>query len=114
MSEANETPKSADVAGRLDGLVMPLALTAENGAKALMIGEFSESVVLRCNECDGEGWLEDIGDECPECDGAGDYAIKVPVSWDTIKAIYAKAVEHLGHNEQNSPAAEGSPRAARG
>lgn len=94
----------------LEGLVMPRALTAENGAKALMMGEFSESVVMRCDECDGDGWLdEDAGEECPVCDGVGDYALKVPISWDTIKAIYAMAVEHLGHNAPHERAAEGGP-----
>lgn len=44
---------------------LPRKLTAENGAKALLIGEFFET---------------------------GSY---LPVSWTTIKAIYAKIVEHF-------------------
>ena len=79
-------------------VMMPRSLTAENGAKKKMIGEFHEKVLVRCDACDGTGWLdEDAGEDCPECSGAGDYYLKVPVSWTTIKEIYAKAVEHFGN-----------------
>ena len=36
-------------------VMMPRELTAENGAKALLIGEFEESIILPCPRCDGEG-----------------------------------------------------------
>lgn len=36
-----------------DMVVMPSALTAENGAKALLMGEFFESVTVVCEDCDG-------------------------------------------------------------
>ena len=79
-------------------VMMPRSLTAENGAKGLMIGEFHEKVLMACEECEGTGWLdEDAGEECPECTGAGNYSLSVPVSWTTIKKIYAKAVEHFGN-----------------
>jgi len=76
-------------------VMMPRELTAENGAKALLMGEFSETVIMQCPECDGHG-LDDNEEVCNECDGACEYALKVPVSWTTIKEIYAMAVKSLG------------------
>jgi hypothetical protein len=59
----------------LDMALLPMALTAENGAKALMIGEFSEVV--------------NIGDE------ENIEILEVLVSWTTIKEIYQKIVSHF-------------------
>lgn len=77
-----------------DTVVMPRELTAENRAKALLMGEFYSEVEMTCDWCDGEGFVDNEG--CEACRGAGDYTMRVPVTWTTIKAIYAKAVEHLG------------------
>lgn len=55
---------------------MPMSLTAEDGAKLLLIGEFFETVYMNDPET-GE-----------------DYIHKVPVSWSTIKDIYDKIVTH--------------------
>lgn len=55
---------------------MPKELTAENGAKALLNGEFSEEIMIY-NDLEGV--------EFPQ---------KVSVTWSTIKAIYSKIVEH--------------------
>ena len=74
-----------------DKILMPKELTAENGAKSLMMGEFFEEIVLDCTECDGS----DLGDECDYCDGSGVYTHRVRVSWTTIKDIYKMAVKHL-------------------
>lgn len=60
-----------------------------NEYKGAMIGEFSESQVVRCWECDGE---EDE-DPCEVCAGTGETTVKVPVSWTTIKEIYKLAVD---------------------
>jgi len=80
-------------------VLMPKSLTAENGAKGLLIGEFSETVIMQCEECEGEG--ETTYDEelevCECCTGSGDYALKIPIGWDTIKVIYAKCVEHYSN-----------------
>ncbi|MDS7912977.1 hypothetical protein PTQ55_16205 [Klebsiella pasteurii] len=72
-----------------DGYVMvPMRLTAENGAKGALSGEFSETKFINCPECFGD-------DECETCDGSGRIEITVPVTWTTIKEIWAKGVEHF-------------------
>lgn len=54
---------------------LPTELTAENGAKALLNGEFHE---------DFDYYI----------DGLGHTSAEVPVSWTTIKEIYSKIVNH--------------------
>ena len=73
---------------------MPKRLTAENGAKGLLSGEFAESCSVVCPSCDGSGEVDDDID-CGECSGEGTVEQKVAVEWDTIKRIYDMAVEHL-------------------
>ena len=68
--------------------LVPIKLTAENGAKGLLSGEFSETKFISCPECFGD-------DECETCDGSGRIEITVPVSWTTIKEIWAKGVAHF-------------------
>jgi len=58
-------------------VVVPKRLTAENGAKAVLIGEFHEE-------------YEDSYDQ-----GDTVFTRKVPVSWTTIKAIWDMAIEHF-------------------
>ncbi len=72
--------------------VMPRELTAENGAKAALMGEFSETVTIDCRFCGGEG--------CPDCERTGEAKIPVPVTWPTIKDIYRKAIEHCEIKEK--------------
>ncbi|EHR0948192.1 hypothetical protein NAZ31_003303 [Salmonella enterica] len=71
-----------------DWVMVPKKLTAENGAKSLLSGEFLETTFISCPEC-----LAD--EECESCDGSGRIKIEVPVSWTTIKAIWNKGVEHF-------------------
>ncbi|HHY3008835.1 TPA: hypothetical protein ACV5KB_000564 [Enterobacter ludwigii] len=72
-----------------DGWVLvPMKLTAENGAKGALLGEFSETKFINCPECFGD-------DECDTCDGSGRIETKVQVSWTNIKAIWAKGIEHF-------------------
>ena len=40
-------------------VLMPSALTAENGAKALLIGEFHETLEMACPVCGGSGDIEE-------------------------------------------------------
>ena len=69
---------------------MPTELTAENGAKALLIGEFHESIYIPnpdycgCGKCD-------FCIERPE--ESETRQVDVPVSWTTIKQIYKRIVK---------------------
>lgn len=74
-----------------NGVMMPIALTAENGSKGLMTGEFFEEV-----EVNNEAYCG-----CEKCDFCIEFpetpetiTIKVPVTWTTIKEIYKKLVEY--------------------
>lgn len=71
-----------------DWVMVPKKLTAENGAKSLLSGEFLETTFISCPECF-------VDEECESCDGSGRIKIEVPVSWTTIKAIWIKGVEHF-------------------
>lgn len=68
--------------------IVPRNLTAENGAKSALSGEFNEIKTISCPECLGD-------DDCESCDGSGSIKIEVPVSWTTIKAIWAKGIEQF-------------------
>lgn len=68
--------------------LMPSELTAENGAKAALMGEFKEKYSISCPACFGD-------DDCETCDGSGRIHVEVPVSWTTIKEIWAKGIEHF-------------------
>ena len=83
-------------------ILMPKRLTVENGAKAMFRGEFYEIEWITCTECAGEGFPfeEDSDEECEICDGEGKLELKTQVSWTTIKAIYALAVEKFGVTTQ--------------
>lgn len=80
-----------EAAELIKGDFMPLSLTAENGAKSLLSGEFFETIEINneeycgCNECD-------YCIEFPDIEQI--VKIKIPVSWSTIKDIYAKIVSH--------------------
>ena len=76
-----------------DFVLMPRELTAENGAKAMLIGEFSVPVHVACPDCDGERDSYVMG--CELCDGSGLVLQSIPVPWPTIKQIYVMAVKHL-------------------
>ncbi len=74
--------------------LVPREITAETGHKAGMMGEFSQSLPVMCEACDGDG--EDEHDDsgvCSDCDGAGEYVLNVNISWVTIKAIHRRIVE---------------------
>lgn len=75
-------------------VMMPLELTAENGAKAALMGEFSINFPMRCC-CQGEQ------DDCEVCRGSGEYVQPVNVPWTTIKDIYKAAVKHFNYQQIN-------------
>lgn len=72
-------------------VIMPRELTAENGAKALLSGEFYEEDEVDCM------YYDDVccNTECGICHGTGAYIRKTLISWTNIKAIYAMAVKNL-------------------
>ena len=72
--------------------LMPRRLTAENGAKALLLGEFKLQVTRECPECLD---LEEPAEGCEICDGEGEYAQRHTIPWDQIKFIYSEAVKGL-------------------
>ena len=84
--------EDADVGlSAVDRVVMPRELTAENGAKALLMGEFSQKIPVFCPDCIDPVDKED----CLTCDGEGELYQHVNISWVNIKAIYDMAVKHL-------------------
>lgn len=89
MLQAGNSPVIPDGYG-----MVPMRLTAENGAKGALSGEFSETKFVNCPECFGD-------DECETCDGSGRIEITVPVTWTTIKEIWAKGVEHFAAAPQS-------------
>jgi len=72
--------------------LMPRRLTAENGAKALLLGEFKLEVTRECPECLE---LDEPADGCEICDGEGEYAQRHTIPWHMIKFIYSEAVKGL-------------------
>ncbi|PKH21437.1 hypothetical protein CIG19_16695 [Enterobacterales bacterium CwR94] len=66
---------------------VPRALTAENGAKAALSGEFKVTRSVWCTECGGEG--------CTDCNDRGEWEQEITIPWPTIKEIYAAAIQHF-------------------
>jgi hypothetical protein len=75
--------------------LMPTSLTAENDAKALLLGEFKLEVTTECAECRE---LEEPLEGCEVCDGEGKYGQQHMIPWDQIKFIYSEAVKGLAKN----------------
>ncbi|MCE0990302.1 MULTISPECIES: hypothetical protein [Pseudomonas putida group] len=87
------TQSSAPLVSMPDGYcLMPRQLTAENGAKALLLGEFRLEVTRECPECLE---LDEPAEGCEICDGEGEYAQRHTIPWDKIKFIYSEAVKGL-------------------
>ncbi|EEC8230318.1 hypothetical protein [Escherichia coli] len=83
MRKAGNSPVTPD-----GWVIVPKKLTAENGAKGVLSGEFSETTFISCPECFGD-------DDCDTCDGSGRIEIKVPVTWTTIKSIWDKGIAYF-------------------
>lgn len=73
--------------------IMPTSLTAENGARALLAGEFSFCQQHVCHEC--SLCSDESSDGCEICGGEGSYNQHSPVEWTLLKEIYQKAVAGL-------------------
>jgi rRNA maturation endonuclease Nob1 len=82
-----------------DYILMPKALTAENGAKAALIGEFTIEHEATCSGC----YYDEPDEDCEVCGGEIHYIEHVAVPWDTIKDVYAAAVKTCA-----SPKTQGS------
>ncbi|WP_332729279.1 hypothetical protein [Pseudomonas sp. ESBL2] len=80
--------------------LMPRRLTAENGAKALLLGEFKLEVTRECPECLE---LDEPAEGCEICDGEGEYAQRHTIPWDKIKFIYNEAVKGLALQPSAAP-----------
>jgi len=80
--------------------LMPRRLTAENGAKALLLGEFKLEVTRECPECLE---LDEPAEGCEICDGEGEYAQRHMIPWDKIKFIYSEAVKGLALEPSAAP-----------
>jgi len=70
---------------------VPCELTAENGAKAAMTGEFKIDVPMVCSACN----FHEAQVDCEVCGGEVNYMQSVTIPWDSIKNIYRAAVKHF-------------------
>lgn len=96
-----EQGQGAPVTSLPDGYcIMPRRLTAENGAKALLLGEFKLEVTRECPECLE---LDEPVEGCEICDGEGEYAQRHTIPWEQIKFIYSEAVKGLALKPQATP-----------
>ncbi|XPP74327.1 hypothetical protein ACN2AS_05435 [Serratia liquefaciens] len=93
-------PEFTGAAAVPDGYcIMPLTLTAANGAKGALSGEFKVSRTVRCHECGGEG--------CDDCADAGEFEEEITVPWNIIKDIYRAAVEACSTAMLAQPVSQG-------
>ncbi len=69
--------------------IMPKSLTAENGAKGALSGEFFTETDIKCEECGGDC---DEDDPCEHCNDLGVQTVRAAIGWSTIKDIYKMAV----------------------
>lgn len=81
-------------------VLLPYELTAENGAKRLLSGEFFVEVNHSCSVC-----IHDVepNKECEECGGRVDWVQKHCIPWPIIKDIYRGIVKHLKQVPPSEP-----------
>lgn len=75
-------------------VLLPRKLTAENGMKGLLSGEFYEEVEVPNPDYDEENWNAEEEEY---------FSHKIPVKWTTIKEIYNKIVEHFDGSPKDEP-----------
>jgi hypothetical protein len=73
-------------------VMVPERLTAENGAKAALSGEFYVTHWEDCPECEDDP--ERLTD-CPICEGEGRVKSSEPITWTQIKEIWDLAIAHF-------------------
>lgn len=82
--------------------LVPARLTAENGAKGALSGEFSIQHETTCSAC----YFDEADDDCEVCGGEIQYVERITVPWGTIKEIYEEAVTAvavpIAHTASNS------------
>jgi len=84
-----------------DYVSVPRKLTAENGAKAALMGEFKIIITDACPECYSNRSDDSESDtDCNTCDGYGEVYRDVIVHWPMIKQIYAAAIEHFTNDHE--------------
>ena len=81
-----------------DMVIMPRELTAENGAKAALMGEFQIEFPIVCYDC----YLNGENENCLICGGSGEYIRSINVPWTTIKEIYRSTVKHFNNKNKVS------------
>ncbi|WP_227746653.1 hypothetical protein [Yersinia enterocolitica] len=69
---------------------MPESLTAGNGAKGALSGEFFTETDITCEKCGGN---YDEHYSCERCNDLGVQTVRTVIGWSTIKAIYKMAVD---------------------
>ncbi len=77
-----------------ESVILPKELTAENGAKYLLSGEFYEELETVNPDylCDGCRTKDAQCKKCPHYEEPEILTRKVPIQWTTIKSIYKKIV----------------------
>lgn len=88
--------------------LMPESLTAENGAKGALSGEFFTETDITCDECGGDC---DEDDPCEHCNDLGFQTVRTVIGWSTIKDIYkmavgATAIRHVSLSVEGNADAE--------
>lgn len=82
-----------------DKVLVPVELTAENGAKAALMGEFSVPFPAYCPDCHDLTDMSLEADFCETCRNTGEITHTINVPWVTIKEIWKKAIEVVAAQE---------------
>lgn len=85
-------------------VLVPRRLTAENGAKAALMGEFHVEQIIDCPDCDEHSGISE-DEVCETCGDSGTVVQRLAVPWGTIKEIWRKAIKVVSaHRPEEQPA----------
>lgn len=73
-------------------VLVPRRLTAENGAKAALMGEFHVEQIIGCPDCDEHSGISE-DEVCETCGDSGAVVQRLAVPWWTIQKIWLKAIK---------------------